>query len=72
MALKKRWGKMPMPDLVERLNARADGRVLRVDDSAATTVQLKGACPANSSAEDWTAFTDNVAVTELYFELSIR
>jgi beta-lactamase superfamily II metal-dependent hydrolase len=31
MALKKRWGNMPLPDLLTRLNAKTGNRVLRID-----------------------------------------
>jgi hypothetical protein len=31
MALKKRWGNMPLPDLLTRLNATTGNRVLRID-----------------------------------------
>ncbi|WP_035350959.1 hypothetical protein [Edaphobacter aggregans] len=71
MALKKRWGKMPLPELVDHLNDRAHGRVLRIDDAATTAEQLRDACPPSSSAEDWNVFTDRISVTDLYFELSI-
>lgn len=70
MALKKHWGKMPLPELVERLNEKAGGRVLRIDDSAVTLAQLKKTPPAKTSAQDWSDFTDRVTVTDLYFELS--
>jgi len=70
MALKKRWGKMPLPELVERLNAKTSGRVLRIDDTAVTLAQLKKTPPAKTSAQDWSDFTDRVTVTDLYFELS--
>jgi hypothetical protein len=31
MALKKRWGKMPLVELEKRLNEITKGRVLRID-----------------------------------------
>lgn len=34
MALKKRWGKMPLPSLMDELHARCEGRVVRIDDKA--------------------------------------
>jgi hypothetical protein len=34
MALKKRWGKMPLDELVDALKKQAKGVVLRVDDPA--------------------------------------
>jgi hypothetical protein len=33
MALKKRWGNMPLPQLVEALTTKTDGKVLRIDES---------------------------------------
>ncbi|HVF55226.1 MAG TPA: hypothetical protein VM934_03700 [Pyrinomonadaceae bacterium] len=32
MALKKRWGKMPFDDLLDRLNEKTQGRVVRIDE----------------------------------------
>lgn len=52
MAVKKRWGKMPLPALVEALNAKASDCVLRSDET-----------PVSALA--------NVAVDDLYFEISI-
>jgi hypothetical protein len=69
MALKKRWGKMPLPELVDRLNTKAHGRVLRIDDAATTPVELQAACPAATAPQDWAAFTNRVAISDLYFEL---
>lgn len=70
MALKKRWGKMPLPELVDRLNEKTSGRVLRIDDTAVTLAQLKASPPDKAGAQDWSDFTDRVTVTDLYFELS--
>jgi hypothetical protein len=33
MALKKGWGKMPLPNLVKELNARTQGRLVRADEN---------------------------------------
>lgn len=71
MALKKRWGKMPLPDLVTRLRERADGRVLRIDDTATTAEELEDARPATTSLEQWKDFTKRISVSELYFEVTI-
>jgi Metallo-beta-lactamase superfamily len=35
-ALKKRWGRMPLPDLIKALETQAPGRVLRTDRKPAT------------------------------------
>ncbi len=37
MAVKKRWGKMPLDDLVTALKQRAKGVVLRVDEPTPPT-----------------------------------
>jgi hypothetical protein len=34
MAVKKRWGNMPLPELVEALNKKAGGAVFRTDEPA--------------------------------------
>lgn len=70
MALKKRWGKMPLPELVDRLNVKTHGRVLRIDDAATTQAQLQAARPAATTPQDWTAFTNRISISDLYFELS--
>jgi hypothetical protein len=69
MALKKRWGKMPLPELVDRLNAKAHGRVLRIDDAATTPAELQAARPVATDPQDWAAFTSRIAISDLYFEL---
>ncbi len=71
MALKKRWGKMPLPELVDRLNVKTHGRVLRIDDAATTQAQLQSARPAATAPQDWAAFTNRIAINDLYFELSL-
>ncbi|TDF99170.1 hypothetical protein E1N52_43240 [Paraburkholderia guartelaensis] len=56
MAVKKGWGKLPLPSPVEALEAAIQGRgsVLRTDQD-----------PAPAAA------TDNVKTTLLYFEVSL-
>ena len=61
MAVKKRWGKMPLPDLVLRLREKTGGRVLRVDDKVTSAEEL---------GAEWKGFAGEVTVTDLYFELS--
>lgn len=39
MALRKRWGNMPLPDLVAALVAKTGGKVLRIDESLAAPIQ---------------------------------
>ena len=70
MAVKKRWGKMPLPELVDRLNEKTNCRVLRVDDAPQTAADLVAAKPKNVAVEDWKAFTDRVTTKELYFEVT--
>ena len=38
MAVKKRWGNMPLPQLVAALTAKTNGRVLRIDEDLAVPV----------------------------------
>lgn len=61
MAVKKRWGRMPLPDLVTRLKAKTHDRVLSVDDKAVKAGDL---------GPEWNEFAGEVTVTELYFELA--
>jgi hypothetical protein len=70
MAVKKRWGMMPLPDLVDRLEKKTHGRVLRVDDKVKTPAGLATLKPADTDAATWKQFTDRVSVTELYYELA--
>lgn len=70
MAVKKRWGRMPLPDLVDRIKAKTQGRVLQVDDEVTAPAELASLKPASVSAEDWKRFTDRVQVTDLYYEIS--
>jgi hypothetical protein len=45
MAVKKRWGQMPLGDIEKRLNAKTKGRVLRVDRPVPAALQ--GVVPNN-------------------------
>jgi hypothetical protein len=38
MAAKKRWGNMPLPQLVAALTAKTNGKVLRIDENLAAPV----------------------------------
>ncbi len=69
MAVKKRWGKMPLPDLVSRIEEKTSGRVLRIDDKVKKPADLVKLKPKNVSAADWKEFTSRVTVTDLYYEL---
>ena len=69
MAVKKSWGRMPLPDLVERLNVKAKRRVLRIDDPVQTDADLIKSKPKDVSAAEWAAFTARVKVNKLYFDL---
>ncbi|MBI4903589.1 MAG: hypothetical protein HY820_08140 [Acidobacteria bacterium] len=70
MAKKKGWGKMPLPDLVDRLEQKTHGRLLRIDDRATTREELAKLKPAIATREQWSEFTSRVKVTSLYYELS--
>lgn len=70
MALKKRWGLMPLPDLVDRIKQKTGGRVLRIDDPVKTAADLDKLKPKNVAAQKWKEFTARVAVTDLYYELT--
>jgi predicted metallo-beta-lactamase superfamily hydrolase len=71
MAVKKRWGRMPLPELMDRIKEKTRGRVLRVDDAAKTTADLANLKPDDLSPADWKQFTDRVQVTDLYYQISL-
>ncbi len=71
MAVKKRWGRMPLPELVDRIKEKTHGRMLKVDDDVKAKEDLAKLKPAGVSAADWQAFTDRVAVTDLYYEITV-
>ena len=70
MALKKRWGRMPFPALVDRIREKTHGRVLSADDDVATAADLAKLKPDNVNLADWKEFADRVQVTDLYYEIS--
>jgi hypothetical protein len=70
MAVKKRWGRMPLPELVDRIKEKTHGRVLKVDDDVKTSADLAKLKPDNVSPGDWKQFADRVQVTDLYYEIS--
>lgn len=45
MAVKKRWGRMPLPELVDALNERTHGRVVRIDEDAPAGLEAVTAGP---------------------------
>jgi hypothetical protein len=71
MAVKKRWGRMPLPELMDRIKEKTLGRVLRVDDEVKTTADLAKLKPDDVSPADWKQFTDRVEVTDLYYQISL-
>lgn len=71
MAVKKRWGRMPLPELMERLEQKTAGRVLRIDDQWTSDQELQNAKPDHLSPQEWKEFTSRVKVDALYFELSL-
>jgi hypothetical protein len=70
MAVKKRWGKMPLPELVDRIEEKTGGRVLRVDDQIATQDDLAKKKPKDADDAGWKQFTDRVTVDKLFFEMT--
>jgi len=71
MAVKKRWGRMPLPELMDRIKEKTLGRVLRVDDEVKMTADLAKLKPNDVSPADWKQFTDRVEVTDLYYQISL-
>jgi beta-lactamase superfamily II metal-dependent hydrolase len=71
MAVKKHWGKMPLPELVNRLVQKTSGRVLRVDDKVSRPEDLAQLRPIDTSTSDWEDFVSRVEVTDLYYELTL-
>lgn len=69
MAVKKRWGRMPLPELVDRIREKSHGRVLSIDDAVSGSGDLAILKPADVPAADWQAFTRKVRVTDLYYEI---
>jgi hypothetical protein len=59
----KGWD-MPFPPLLNKLNEKARGRVLRVDKGLPT-------CPGNVPAKEWKEFADRCVEDELYVEITI-
>ncbi len=70
MAVKKRWGLMPLPALVDRIKEKTHGRVLRIDDQVKSTADLDRLKPKNADAGEWKKFTGRVRVTDLYYEMA--
>ena len=68
--MKKRWVKMPLAELVGRLEEKTEGRVLRVDDQIETPDDLAKNKPKNVDEVEWKQFTDRVTVDKLFFELT--
>jgi len=65
MAVKKRWN-MPFPDLYTRLQAKTEGRVIRIDDGIPSRQDASTLTEA-----EWQAFIKSVTQTDLYIEYSI-
>ena len=70
MAVKKRWGLIPLTELVDRLEEKTHGRVLRSDDKATKAADLDKLRPKKIAADEWQAFTKRVTVTDLYYEIA--
>jgi beta-lactamase superfamily II metal-dependent hydrolase len=71
MAVKKHWDRMPLPELVERIEEKTHGRVLRIDDKVTSAADLDGLKPDTVSATDWKQFTKRVRVSDLYYEITV-
>jgi hypothetical protein len=71
MAVKKHWGKMPLPELLDRLDEKTEGRVLRIDDKVKAAEDLAKLKPKDADPAAWNQFTDRVTATPLYFELKV-
>lgn len=69
MAVKKRWGRMPLPELVDRIKEKSRGRVLSIDDAVSNSGDLAKLKPPDVTAADWQAFASQVRVTDLYYEI---
>ncbi len=59
MAVKKRWGKMPLPGLVDALKERSKGRVVRIDEDYAVPSGDKGTAAT---------FAKNLKTAALFYE----
>ena len=71
MAVKKRWGKMPLEQLVARLKQKTKGRILRIDDPYQSNSDLAAAIPVGTDPATWSAFISRVEVRPGYFEVTI-
>jgi len=71
MAVKKHWGRIPLPELVDRIKEKTHGRMLKMDDDVKTAADLAKLKPDDVNAGDWKELADRVQVTELYYEIVI-
>jgi hypothetical protein len=58
MAVKKRWGNMPLPGLIDALKERSGGRVVRIDENYVPDPNLARAV----------AFKNNLTANKLFYE----
>jgi hypothetical protein len=65
MAVKKKWN-MPFPELYDRLKAKTEGRVLRIDDG----IPIRQDASTLTETE-WQSFIKAVEQTDLYIEYSL-
>ena len=68
VAAKKRWFKIPFKPLLDRLEEKTGGRVLRSDDQERVADK---APPTAASPRSWRRFQQRVEETDLYVEYSI-
>ncbi|HZF34378.1 MAG TPA: hypothetical protein VE914_11295 [Candidatus Angelobacter sp.] len=65
MAMAKRWGRMPLPSLLEALGVRAKGRVVRIDEDYDPAKKESALRP--SAAE----FAGRLTKSDLFYEIDI-
>jgi beta-lactamase superfamily II metal-dependent hydrolase len=69
MAVKKRWGRIPFPELLDRIHEKTHGRMLRSDDKVSSNDDLAKLKPRNADDEEWRRFTERIEATKLYYEV---
>jgi beta-lactamase superfamily II metal-dependent hydrolase len=68
----KQYSGIPHPELVERLNEKAQGRVIFSADSDYPPQDTLKTKPDGVTKKAWKAFTDNITLTNEYIEYTIR
>ena len=65
MAMEKRWGRMPLPSLVDALNKRTKGRVVRIDED------YDPAKVENALRQSAVDFKGRLTTKDLFYEIEI-